>query len=269
MHRGLPSTTLTVILSLDGPVVAAEDPRRPGGSGTPRADLVLAGLHTGPVLVEQPSHQEGIQLQIDPLACPCLFGVRAAELVGSFDGLEVLGRAGQQLWEQVGSVTDPAARIARIDRAFRAWSLADPARTETVGTGAAPARAVRARTVRAEVAEAWRLVLASGGRIGMDALAAAVALSPRQLRAEFSRELGIGPKSAARLARFEIALGRIADSVHAGGVPGLSSIAVETGFADHAHLTRDFTRFTGISPSAWLREERRNLQAGGHGTAQD
>lgn len=253
-HRGLPSTTLTVIVSLDGPVSTVRDASAPWAPRDARADLVLAGMHTTPVLLEQPSTQEGIQLQIDPLAARALFGRRAADLVGSFDATDVLGRAGQDLWEQVGSMTEWPRRIDHIARTFRSWS-----------TDGRPA----AGSVRPEVAEAWRLVMASRGRITMDALAHRVALSPRQLRTEFAREVGIGPKSASRLVRFETALERIAATVHAGRTPHLATVAADSGFSDHAHLTRDFHRFTGTSPTRWIHEERRNLQAGGHGTVQD
>lgn len=254
MHRGLPSTTLTMIFSIDGPVVGAlEDPGRPGPA-PPRADLVLAGLHTAPVLVEQPAQQEGIQLEIDPLMARALFGVRASDLVGGFDGAEVLGRAGADLWEQVGETEDSQGRVARIARAFRSRIADAPARTAEV---------------RADLAEAWRLIHASRGRITVEELGRRVLLSPRQLRTEFTREFGLGPKSASRLARFDGVLGRIADSVHDGDRPDLSAVAAAAGYADHAHLTREFTRFTGVSPSRWIEEERRNLQAGGHGTAED
>lgn len=254
IHRGLPSTTLTAIVSLDGPVSTLRDESAPWASGPARADLVLAGMHTAPVLIEQPTRQEGIQLQIDPLATRALFGVRAADLVGAFDATEVLGRAGQDLWEQVGSTAEWPERIDLIARTFRSWSTADR-----------PA----AGWVRPEVTEAWRLVLACRGHISMDTLSRRVALSPRQLRTEFAREFGIGPKSAARLVRFETSLERIAATVHAGRTPHLASIAAEAGFADQAHLTRDFHRFTGTSPTRWIHEERRNLQAGGHGAVQD
>lgn len=254
MHRGLPSTTLTMIVSLDGPVLGAWDEGALGSLAGSRADLVLAGMHTAPILIDQPTRQEGIQLQVDPLAARALFGVRAADLVGGFDGIEVLGRSGRDLWEQVGESAGWSERTERIARTFRSWCAA-PA------TGAG--------RVRAEVAEAWRLVLATEGRIPMDALAGHVALSPRQLRTEFTREFGLGPKSAARLARFEAALAQIASTVHAGRSPDLAGVAADTGYADHAHLTREFRRFAGTAPSAWIREEHRNLQAGGHGTAQD
>lgn len=268
MHRGMPSTTLTFILSLDGPVVGAQTPAAVGTPAGHRAAVVLAGMHTAPVAIAQPRHQEGIQLQIEPLAARTLFGVRASDLVGGFDGLEVLGSRGSELWEQVGAESSWSRRRTMIERALRRWSSRTPGTNAMRGSGAQGTTGA-CGTVRPDVAEAWRLILASQGRIGMDDLAARVALSSRQLRTEFGRELGIGPKRAARLARFESALAMTAAAVHLGRAPHLTEIAAEAGYADQAHFTREFGVFAGSAPTAWIRDERRNLQAGGHGTAQD
>ena len=48
----------------------------------------------------------------------------------------------------------------------------------------------------------------------------------------------------------------------AGGSLDLSRIAVDLGYYDHAHLVRDFGDFAGLSPTAWIAEEFRNVQAG-------
>ena len=46
--------------------------------------------------------------------------------------------------------------------------------------------------------------------------------------------------------------------------PALSDVAHACGYYDHAHLVRDFQAFLGCSPTTWLDEEFRNIQAGGH-----
>ncbi|MGP9537378.1 hypothetical protein ACT3SP_05165 [Brachybacterium sp. AOP43-C2-M15] len=126
-HRGLPSTTLTAIVSLDGPVSTVRDESAPWAPRDARADLVLAGMHTTPVLLEQPSTQEGIQLQIEPLAARALFGTRAADLVRAFDATDVLGRAGQDLREQVGSTTEcPGASTSSPGRSARGAPTTGP-----------------------------------------------------------------------------------------------------------------------------------------------
>ena len=55
------------------------------------------------------------------------------------------------------------------------------------------------------------------------------------------------PYELVRLARFQRALHRLR---HRPGHP-LSRIAVESGFSDQAHFTRDFGRFAGVTPSAF------------------
>ena len=44
----------------------------------------------------------------------------------------------------------------------------------------------------------------------------------------------------------------------------LAQIAAEGGYADQAHLTREFRQMAGCTPTQWLAEERRNIQDGGH-----
>jgi len=38
----------------------------------------------------------------------------------------------------------------------------------------------------------------------------------------------------------------------------LTSIALGTGFSDHSHLTREFTRSLGLSPGAYRKKYRAN-----------
>jgi hypothetical protein len=64
-HRGLPSPYLTLILTLDDPLVVAAhpDPRTPPG----RYDALLGGLHTVPAIIAHDGRQSGIQLALSPL----------------------------------------------------------------------------------------------------------------------------------------------------------------------------------------------------------
>ena len=93
----------------------------------------------------------------------------------------------------------------------------------------------------------------------MDHVAREVMLSPRQLRTLMEREVGLSPKQVARGFRFSAVIGRLA-----AGERNLAEVAAETGYADQSHLTREFRQMAGCSPTAWLAEERRNLQDGGH-----
>jgi len=99
-----------------------------------------------------------------------------------------------------------------------------------------------------EVAEAWRRLNATDGRIPIRALAAGVGWSHKHLIAKFQQQVGLAPKRAARLVRFERVLHRI-DHERS---PDWGMLAAELGYADQPHLTREFAEFTGTSPAAYL-----------------
>jgi len=93
---------------------------------------------------------------------------------------------------------------------------------------------------------AARWLRRSGGRLSVGAIAERLELSARSLNRRFTAEVGIGPKAYARMERLNAAL-RSADRQAA---PHWASLAAEHGFADQAHLARDFRELVGASPAA-------------------
>ena len=245
-HRGLPSPWITFIVSVDGPVrvsgTVAEGEHFDPAAAT-SYDVIVAGLHPVAARVEQPVEQRGVQLALHPLAAQALLGCRSGELLGPGDhGHEVLGRAANELHDRVGSRTDPDGWLDEVEKWLRSRT-ADARRT----------------SVRREVAAAWQVAQATGGRCRIEDLARTVQLSPRQLRAVMIAETGLSPKQLCRQFRFDGVVARLAD-----GDRTLAQIAAENGYADQAHLTREFRQMAGCTPTQWLAEERRNIQDGGH-----
>lgn len=242
----MPSSTLTFIVSLDDGVEAADTPEalrdaRP----TP---LLLSGLHERAAQIRQRRGQAGVQLAVHPLAARGLFGVPSAELsVTDFDATAVLGRRAVELCERAADARDWRDAFAVIaDYLVGARQRRDRA------------------AVRPEVAYAWYLLERSCGRASVSAVADRVGVSARHLTTLFNKEVGRSPKTVAMLMRFEHATARIAESVRQRGLVDLAAVAIDTGYSDQAHLTREFGRFTGTSPRRWLDEEFRNIQYGGH-----
>ena len=79
------------------------------------------------------------------------------------------------------------------------------------------------------------------------ALAADLAISERQLRRRFQAAAGYGPKMFARVLRFR----RFVDAIDRGGAD-LARLALDAGYADQAHLTRETTRLAGLPPAAFI-----------------
>jgi AraC-like DNA-binding protein len=235
VHRGLPSPFLTLVLPLDEPlvVVAHPDPGQPGGA----YDALVGGLHTRPALIGTGTRQHGIQLALTPAGARALLGVPPAALASVDAELaDVLGPVAAELTDRVRTAEGWAGRFAALDEVLT--------------------RIARPRPPSPEVAEAWRLTAAAGGRVRVAALARHVGWSDRRLRERFRTELGLSPRDAVRVARFDRARRRLARAVAAGTAVDLAEFAVTAGYADQAHLTREWRRLAGLPPRRWLAEEQ-------------
>jgi AraC-like DNA-binding protein len=242
VHRGLPSPYLTVVVTLDAPLVLAAhpDPRQAPG----RYDALLGGLHTRPALISQTGPQAGVQLSLTPLGARALLGIPAGQLASlDFPVTDVLGADGAELTDRLRSAPDWAGRFAALEAVLL--------RRARLDTAVAP-----------ELAEAWRLTTVSGGRLRVAELAGRVGWSQRHLAARFRAETGLGPKEAARVVRFDRARRALAARVAGGRAADLAALAVAAGFADQAHLTREWQAMSGLSPTRWVAEEVHFVQDG-------
>jgi hypothetical protein len=134
-HRGLPSPWLTMIVTLDEPLVIARhpDPRQSASTH----DFLLGGLHTAPAVVTHAGAQAGIQLGLTPSGARAMLGLPAAELASlDLDAGEVLGRLAGEVRERVLAAPDWADRFAVRSRRRRTAVGRPPGpRSATPGTG--------------------------------------------------------------------------------------------------------------------------------------
>ncbi|WP_327044847.1 helix-turn-helix domain-containing protein [Microbispora sp. NBC_01189] len=243
-HRGLPSPYLTMIVTLDDPLVVAAhpDPRTPAGS----YDTLVGGLHTAPAIVTHDGRQSGVQLALTPLGARALLGVPAGELSGlDLDGADVLGALAGELRERLLGAPGWDDRFAALDAVLSRHTRPTPERPP-------------------EVTRAWRRMLATGGRVTVSDLAREAGWSARHLNGRFREEIGLSPKEAARVVRFDRVRRLLQDAAASGRRLALADAAAGCGFYDQAHLAREFRSLAGCSPSRWLAEEGvpfRNVQA--------
>ncbi len=90
-------------------------------------------------------------------------------------------------------------------------------------------------------------------------VAEAVGRSERSLQRLFRRFVGLGPKWILARARLHDAVSLLDD----GWDHGLATLAASLGWYDQSHFTRDFTALVGVTPSTYLDQRRRRLNAGG------
>lgn len=100
-----------------------------------------------------------------------------------------------------------------------------------------------------QVWEAVRLIRARRGCVTVRWLAEQVNLSVSQLERGFTRHVGTGPKLLARQAR----VSAVAAETTGQASPDWALLAAKHGFADQAHLVREFRELTGLTPTNFAR----------------
>ena len=257
-HRGLPSPFLTLIFTLNEPLVllAHPDPRQPPGEFA----ALLGGLHSAPALVVHDGAQSGVQVALRPFGARALLGLPAGELAELDVPAEaVLGGACAEFRDRALAAASWPERFAILDEILlRAGSGrgAGPGSGAGSGTGRAPG-------VAPEVSFAWRRLLRAGGAVRVSDLAVETGWSSRHLTSRFRTEIGLTPKGAARVIRFDRARHLlVANAAKSPAGYRLADLAAACGYFDQAHLAREFRALAGCPPSQWVTEEFRNIQAG-------
>jgi AraC-like DNA-binding protein len=231
LHRGLPSRYLTLVICMDEPLGVAFP-----GDPVEKFHALAGGLHDTAVRIGQSPNRSGVQIALTPEGSRVLLGVPPAQLSRMVVDLgDVLGPQATWLPDRLAAIPDWSGRFDLI---------------ESYLAGAVPSRAAAAGP-GPEVGWAWRRLRETAGAVGVQTLAAEVGWSRRHLTDRFQREYGLSPKVAARVLRFE----RAVDTVRAMPRPRLAEVAARCGYADQAHLTREWQAIGGCTPRQWVSEE--------------
>lgn len=133
-------------------------------------------------------------------------------------------------------------------------------RTDRLRTGLADLVVRRSDDLVAEareVVDLVRLIEHDRSVCQVEQLARRVGVSVRSLQRRFDHHVGASPS-------FVIRRWRLIEAAEAAAMAdergddwrGWATVAAELGYADQAHLTRDFTSHLGVSPSAYLARNR-------------
>lgn len=186
----------------------------------------IAGMHDAYVLVEQVGPSNGVQINLTPLGAYAILGVHMSELTNrSVDAADVLGAAADALVEQMREAPCWDERMAIIDQ-FIFQRLA------------------AAHMPSEGVAWAWHRLQSTGGSAPISSLAETLGCSQKHLISQFREQVGLAPKMAARVVRFNRAVGMLQRAER----PRFADIAADCGYYDQAHFTREFTAFAGRAP---------------------
>lgn len=225
--RQVESASLVVPLIISfGETFAIGLGRAPGDND--RQASFAAGLFAGPVFIDSFGQSHCVQVNFTPLGARRFFHQPMNELTDRMVGLDdALGSAGNTLRERLGNEPDWRKRFDLCEQVILT-------------------RIAAARTPSREVGWAYRTLASSGGRARVTGLAREIGWSRKHLAARFTEEVGCGPKTVARIMRFNRAA-RLAKSTD----ESWAGIAAECGFADQAHLIREFRDLAGDAPTDW------------------
>ena len=135
-----------------------------------------------------------------------------------------------------GRVTDALATVARYFELIQARRAGDPL-----------------------LGKAGSALRAAGGTLPVRQVAAAAHTTVRTLERKFQQAAGRTVKGVAQLLRLEQARNRLWQHPTA----NLAGLAQELGYADQAHLGREFKRYCGTTPAAFARQAQRWQQTVG------
>lgn len=233
VHVGMPSHTLTAVLTFGEPLEIDVPSGLSGTSG--RYPSMASGLLAQSISIRHRGAQRGVKLSFTPLGARMVFGMPAGALANSVVPLsDVLADLWPELEDRLGAAATWPHRFRVLDDVL----ARAVARTMCAGMF----------DVRPEVAAAWQRLVDLRGQVRVGDLAHDLGCSRRHLTARFREEFGLTPKTLARILRLEQAVGLVA----AAGAPAWAEVSAAAGYADQAHLVRDWRSFTGRTPSSWF-----------------
>jgi AraC-like DNA-binding protein len=209
------------VLSFGGPlnIESVSD-----GTGAGRSyRSFVAGFSTGHASTWFEGGQDCVQVYLTPLGIGQVLGVPGKEVARRVVAVEdVVPRLGDSLADRLASAATWSERFTLVDAAL----------LQQVAGNFGPV---------SWVAWMWRQIQAKGGQARISDLVARTGWSHRHVATVFQEQIGLTPKEAAGVIRFERA------AAYLGRLP-LSEIAVRHGYADQSHFTRAVRRYAGETP---------------------
>jgi AraC-like DNA-binding protein len=231
--RILPSGQSQLLINLGPPQYRIEP--GPPEVRVPFVDVWYSGLHQGPIDTEAPHGNALLGVAFSARGTFPWLGERMDGLSDRIIALaDALGDGALALRERLLNTVSLESRFKVVER----WLIA---------------RLKPRNLVHPAVRWAVDRIAATGGRLSIEELAVQTGFTRKHLGNLFQQQVGLSPKSLARVHRFRGALD-ILNRAN-GEVPWVA-LAEQCGFYDQSHLINEFRRFTGFSPVELARRDR-------------
>jgi AraC-like DNA-binding protein len=199
-----------------------------GPHASEREESFIAGMHAAPTFVQPSSGTWAcIELRLTPVAAHRILGLSMHELANRTVALADLLPETSALTERLREETSWQARFQLVEQLL----------LRRLERSQAPAR---------EVVWSWEELRRTTGRVSIAALADDVGWSHRRLIARFREQVGLGPKTVARIMRFDRAVKALRSPT-----TELADVAFDSGYFDQAHMNREFRALAGTTPRSF------------------
>jgi AraC-like DNA-binding protein len=196
----------------------------PDGTSELQPRAILAGQMLTPIVLSHAGTASVAAIRLRPSAVGSVIRGNAADVTSRVLDLDDVMTGTRLVPEQLADARGDRARIAVLEQWLESADVAQP---------------------RRDVDAAVELILRSGGAGQLATIASRAGVSLRHLERRFAHDVGLAPKTFARIVRLQRALHRIG-----AGTP-LGDVAAACGYFDQPHMTRDFSRLAETSPAAW------------------
>jgi len=190
---------------------------------------LFVGQMLAPAVIAPDESADVVAIRFEPFGAHALLGTPQSAMADLIVDADALGEP----WLNRATAAAEAA-----DSADAAVSILEAALMGRLARLNRPRYATDARVIAAT-----RALVASSGRLTIDATARRAGASARHLERLFQEQIGTSPKRFARVLRFQHA----ASGILGGGAP-LADVSAASGYFDEAHMIRDFVTFAGTTP---------------------
>ncbi|MDB4883144.1 MAG: uncharacterized protein JWL95_1910 [Gemmatimonadetes bacterium] len=220
-----PNGLLELVFSLDGPRFVVEH----DGRALECPDANVSGLQLRPMVVVSPSDRTRVfGIRLHPAAASAVLGRALPDLVSTTAALrDVVGPSANELAERCHAAQNPDVCVRIAARWIAARLRAAPPPDQAID---------------------WviRQIEESSGRIPIATLRERAGLSRNRLASAFRDQMGVAPKSYARIRRFDRAM-RLMQTRPV----SLSTLALDAGYYDQSHLTAEFRSLADRTPASF------------------
>jgi AraC-like DNA-binding protein len=232
-RREMPGIEPVLIVNLGEPIEIV------GGDGREirlgAGEGFAGATHTRSAISRSSGAQRGVHVHMPLSTMKRLLGLPLHELADRTVALSDFGPWGRALNEELVEARSVAQRAAMLDKHLAA-RLADTP------------------DERADVAHAVAM-LAQRPDIRIEALAADLGWSRKQLGRHVREATGVGPRLFRRLARFS----RLVARIQRREIASWTELALDGGWFDQPHMLRDFRDFAGVTPREFLARSMPNM----------